>query len=52
MDLYTNCPRLSGFPGEGTIHCPNQTMLAKVEAAIRRGDIVWHAFPFNAEVSS
>jgi hypothetical protein len=49
VDLYTNCPELSGFPGDGTLHCPNQTMLSKVESAIRRGDIVWHAFPFNAE---
>jgi len=52
VDLYTNCPELSGFPGDGTLHCPNQTMLSKVESAIRRGDIVWHAFPFNAEVSN
>lgn len=30
--------------------CPNATALAAFEAAVLRGDITWHAFPFNAEL--
>jgi hypothetical protein len=29
--------------------CPNATALANFEAAVKRGDITYHAFPFNAE---
>jgi hypothetical protein len=28
--------------------CPNATLVAAVEQAIRAGVITWHAFPFNA----
>ena len=31
------------------VRCPNASALATFEAAVRRGDITWHAFPFNAE---
>eukprot|EP00935_MAST-01C_sp_MAST-1C-sp1_P002549 g2549.t1 len=36
-----------GYPNQ--LHCPNATQLAELEAAVKRGDITWHAFPFNAE---
>ena len=36
-----------GFPSD--LQCPNATQLSDFEAAARRGDITWHAFPFNAE---
>lgn len=29
--------------------CPNASALAAFEAAVRRGDITWHAFPHNGE---
>jgi hypothetical protein len=31
------------------LQCPNASSLAAFEAAVKRKDIVWHAFPFNAE---
>lgn len=31
------------------LHCPNATALAAFEAAVKRNDIGWHAFPHNAE---
>lgn len=37
-------------PGHPTdLVCPNASALASFEAAVRRGDITWHAFPHNAE---
>ena len=33
----------------GCLVCPNATLLAAVERAIREDVITWHAFPFNAE---
>jgi hypothetical protein len=35
------------FPSDLT--CPSDAALARLEAAARRGDIGWHAFPFNGE---
>ena len=29
--------------------CPNASALAAFEASAKRGDVGWHAFPFNAE---
>ena len=43
VSLYFDCPPNMGF------YCPNATERAIVEAAIQRGDINWHAFPFNSE---
>jgi hypothetical protein len=43
--LYVNCPK-NLWPG---LHCPNATMLNLFSEAVKRGDITWHAFPFNAE---
>lgn len=50
---YRNCnntkinTRGPGFPSDVT--CPTPAAVASFEAAARRGDISWHAFPFNAE---
>lgn len=41
--LYLNCPADQGFA------CPSPEALSDFEKAVRQGDIVWHAFPFNAE---
>ena len=32
----------------GCVVCPNATLVAAVERAIRDDVITWHAFPFNA----
>ena len=42
--LYYNC-----YPELG-LHCPNETQLGEFTEAISRGDVVWHAFPFNAQM--
>lgn len=47
-----NCSQLAKYPRpphEDPVRCPNSTEVAEVEAAIRRGDIYWHAFPHNAQ---
>lgn len=43
----------SGWPAKGlpVLHCPNATTIAEVKAAVIRGDIFYHGFPFNAEAS-
>ena len=33
----------------GCVVCPNATLLAAVDAAVRSGIITWHALPHNAE---
>ena len=53
VSAYRHCnttkvnTRGPGLPSD--VVCPNATALAAFEAAVRRNDIVWHAFPFNAE---
>ena len=42
--LYMNChPQLG-------LHCPDSAQLLNFTDAVKRGDIVWHAFPFNAQM--
>ena len=41
--LYLNCPVGSG------LHCPTESAAKAFIQAIHNGDIVWHAFPFNAQ---
>lgn len=41
--LYLNCPITSG------LHCPSESDIDKFIEAVKNGDIVWHAFPFNAQ---
>ncbi len=43
MSLYLDCPAGLG------LDCPTATAVATFEAAVRRGDIYWHALPFNLE---
>lgn len=43
VSLYLDCP-----PGLG-LHCPTATAIAAFEDAVRRGDIYWHAYPFNMQ---
>lgn len=43
LDMYFDCP-----PGLG-VHCPNWEDRQKVRTAIEKGDITWHAFPFDAQ---
>jgi hypothetical protein len=45
VNLFLECPARIG------IACPNATTVAQFEAAVRAGDIVWHATPHNAHVS-
>eukprot|EP01090_Pellita_catalonica_P011857 TRINITY_DN2446_c0_g1_i1.p1 TRINITY_DN2446_c0_g1~~TRINITY_DN2446_c0_g1_i1.p1 ORF type:complete len:760 (-),score=113.06 TRINITY_DN2446_c0_g1_i1:691-2970(-) len=60
LSLYLNCPDpdewiypdgglLPNTPPPDRLHCPNATMVARMRDHILRGDIYWHAFPFNAE---
>lgn len=44
ISLFLDCPR--GL----RLHCPDEAARAAVIDGIVRGDIVWHAFPFNAQV--
>ena len=43
VSLYLDCPPGMGF------RCPTPEARAAFEAGIRRGDIQWHAFPFNTQ---
>ena len=43
LSLFFDCP-----PGMG-LHCPSPEAQAAARAAIGRGDITFHAFPFNSE---
>ena len=50
MFRHCNESLVSLLPGgEQLLRCPNASALAAFEAAARRGDIGWHAMPFNAE---
>jgi hypothetical protein len=52
VELYLNCDAhtFPHLPREG-LRCPDQPRLAAFEAAVRRGDITWHAFPFDGQAS-
>ncbi|KAK9821791.1 hypothetical protein WJX81_004092 [Elliptochloris bilobata] len=43
VSLYLDCP-----PGLG-LDCPSATAVTAFKAAVHRGDIYWHALPFNLE---
>jgi len=43
VSLYLDCP-----PNMG-LHCPSDEALSNFKDAVSRGDITWHAFPFNSE---
>jgi hypothetical protein len=42
--VQDNCPL-----NPGRLRCPNAAALGEFEAAVRRGDLVWHASPFNID---
>ena len=44
LSLYYSCP-----PNMG-LHCPTDDQKKSFQAAIQRGDVSWHAFPFNSEM--
>ena len=44
--LYLNC---HDFP-DLELHCPTDSEVKAFSDAVLRGDIVWHAFPFNAQM--
>ena len=43
VSLYLDCP-----PNMG-LHCPSDEAKGSFKDAVTRGDITWHAFPFNSE---
>jgi hypothetical protein len=45
VSLYLDCPQDIWV----NLHCPNATSQQNLREAIKRGDITWHAFPFNTE---
>lgn len=54
VSTFRNCNasvvNVGGRAGEPSdIICPNSSSVAAFEAAAKRGDITWHAFPHNSE---
>eukprot|EP01028_Stygiella_incarcerata_P006800 TRINITY_DN276_c0_g2_i6.p2 TRINITY_DN276_c0_g2~~TRINITY_DN276_c0_g2_i6.p2 ORF type:complete len:816 (+),score=194.97 TRINITY_DN276_c0_g2_i6:533-2980(+) len=43
VSLYLHCPP------NGIFHCPTQEQRESFIQTVQKGDIVWHAFPFNGE---
>jgi hypothetical protein len=43
VSMYLDCPPGLGF------HCPNASAVSAFASAVKRGDIYWHAYAFNAE---
>lgn len=43
VSMYLDCPVGLGF------HCPNASAVNDFVAAVKRGDIYWHAYGFNSE---
>ncbi|XP_048776556.1 uncharacterized protein LOC125680826 isoform X2 [Ostrea edulis] len=51
LSLFLDCPenfKLADIP----LQCPNETEKEYFEAAIRRGDITWHAGPMNMQLEN
>ena len=46
VSLYLDCP----VGQDLGLHCPSVQDKLTFEKAVRDGDIVWQAFPFNAQV--
>jgi hypothetical protein len=44
VNMYLDCPAGMG------LHCPTPAEIKTFEAAVRAGDITWHAFPHNAQL--
>jgi hypothetical protein len=45
VSLYLDCP---SHIWKG-LHCPNDTSVSHFKEAVKRGDIAWHALPFNGQ---
>jgi hypothetical protein len=45
ISLYLDCPQKIWKD----LHCPNATRQQDLKDAIKRGDVTYHVFPFNAE---
>ena len=43
VSLYLSCPSGMG------LHCPEEADRDRLRKAVRRGDVGYHAFPFNAQ---
>ena len=49
VGLFVECtPTFPHLPLEG-LDCPSPQRLEAFDRAVKRGDIVWHAFPFDAQ---
>ena len=48
--LYLDCDKVQHLLP--VLHCPDAAAVAAFEAAVRRGDVWWHAFPHNAELAA
>jgi len=48
VSLFIDCPS-TPLLDKMTLHCPDAKSKNEFIDAVHRGDIVWHAFPFNAE---
>ena len=46
VSLFLDCP-----PGMG-LRCPSKAAVQNFTAAVKAGDITWHAFPHNAELAA
>ena len=44
VSMYLDCPENMG------LHCPTASAVADFKEAIKHGDVVWHAFPHNAQL--
>lgn len=44
LSLFFDCPSGIG------LECPDDAAVAELDAAIRQGDVTWHAGPFNSQV--
>ena len=53
VDAFLNCGHAKinryGPSAPSDVRCPNAPAVENFKNAVRHGDIVWHAFPFNAE---
>ena len=61
LSLYLDCPNagMLSWPGNGaekagtpTLHCPNSSSVTALIAALKSGDIFFHAFPHDGEAST
>lgn len=51
ISIYLNCTPFQALFPFGPIHCPSEANVTRMKNAIRNGNFVWHAFPFNAQLS-